>query len=297
MWIITVPSKTFCIGEYSALLGGDSLVLTTGPRFVIQVKKQSNPTDIPFHPKSPAGKFCAHHPEFFEQDRFYWNDPHGTKGGFGSSTAEFIAAYLWKHKRSLPILDMHQVLGDYKKYAWDGRGISPSGADFVAQIQGGLVASHESMTQSHAWPFQDIDFIILKTPHKVPTHDHLADDSLAKRVATAYPDLASVAANALAAVHNGDAAEFVRSFTEYSHLLMKQDLSLLDVYDLAQEIRQHPGVVAAKGCGAMGADTMMILVETHQRNAVEKYLHQEKLTVVAAGGFGFKECGVVIEKE
>ena len=64
---LSVPSKTFIVGEYIALKGGPTLILSTNPRFELKATS-SNPyfSDIEklAHPDSPAGKLIRKDRDF-----------------------------------------------------------------------------------------------------------------------------------------------------------------------------------------------------------------------------------------
>ena len=50
---LEIPSKTFLIGEYLALKGTSSLILSSGPGFQVAVGEGTSD----FVPESPAGQF------------------------------------------------------------------------------------------------------------------------------------------------------------------------------------------------------------------------------------------------
>lgn len=118
---ISIPSKTFLWGEYSALIGGSAGLLTHGPYFELQIgisknenlkkgfsasknslnsfsentmnaSKGDSGLEHLFHPHSPAGKTL----KFSQAELLAMNcsffDPHHLSGGFGRSTAEWISA-------------------------------------------------------------------------------------------------------------------------------------------------------------------------------------------------------------
>ena len=54
---IVIPAKTFLVGEYLALTGGPSIILTTTPCF--ELRQCNNLGLHGVHPESPAGRLWA----------------------------------------------------------------------------------------------------------------------------------------------------------------------------------------------------------------------------------------------
>ncbi|MCJ8276001.1 MAG: hypothetical protein HRT44_09755, partial [Bdellovibrionales bacterium] len=79
-----IPSKTFVLGEYLAINGTASLIMTTEPSFIVKVIDDSL---YGYHPDSPAGQLRKelNHSSV----GFSFLDPHEGRGGFGRSTAEY----------------------------------------------------------------------------------------------------------------------------------------------------------------------------------------------------------------
>src|ERR1700729_3734074 len=99
---ITIPSKTFLLGDYISLLGGPVLVLNTEPVFQCLLEKSSGDQTIPhyfgIHPESTAGKFIQRFANDFAGYDLTFFDPHQGAGGFGASSAQFVMVYkLWKY--------------------------------------------------------------------------------------------------------------------------------------------------------------------------------------------------------
>ena len=132
---MSLPSKTFLIGEYAVLNKGAAIILNTKPRFEMQ-----------------NGKFC---------------DPHHSKGGFGASSA----AWIFKNK----IFDKNPktIISKYVKDTWSGVGIPPSGVDVISQMVGKVFSIDLSSMKitSDDWNFYD--FFIVRTGNKIPTYKHL----------------------------------------------------------------------------------------------------------------------------
>ena len=87
-----IPSKTFVLGEYSVLHGGPAILLASEPYFSLRLEEK-NENKNPFHPLSPAGKLWELEP-LLKTKSYLFSDPHHGLGGFGASSAEFIALFL-----------------------------------------------------------------------------------------------------------------------------------------------------------------------------------------------------------
>src|SRR2546428_1248481 len=90
--VFTAPSKSFFIGEYLALVGGRVLVAATLPQFELIVHSgQGRVRGIAA--ASPAGRWIATHPGFFNSTDIEFVDPHAGAGGWGASSAQFLMCY------------------------------------------------------------------------------------------------------------------------------------------------------------------------------------------------------------
>lgn len=127
---LSAPSKTFLLGEYVALDGGPSIVLSTAPRFKLKVSPSDDRQDknqyvdrdgvqregqlksAPFVADSPAGQYLAKNlapylasieksKQFGKSDQsivkpnFEFFDPHFGRGGLGASSAQFALLFAW----------------------------------------------------------------------------------------------------------------------------------------------------------------------------------------------------------
>jgi mevalonate kinase len=255
---IHVPAKTFLAGEYLALKGLGALVFCSKPIYKFQVSKKSQNV-CPFHPQSPAGKFWNSQQKFFQE----WHIELTSKAlkGFGSSTAEFIVVHmLWQLQNSIWIeqerfIDIHQMLKDYQEVAKTEKQ-TPSGADLVAQVCGGLTYFHKESgkIQTFSWPFQELSLLLLKTQVEVKTHEHLEQlqDFESAELEKIFQDLHL-------ALKKVDEDRFVKAFTAYG-----EELKRLGFWSPAsQEFLKNlnlDGVKAQKGCGAMGADVVAVIM-------------------------------------
>ena len=271
--VFEIPSKTFIIGEYLAINGTASLVAATQPAFFIKTNKDKN---FGFHPESPAGRL--RNELKLTNVGFSIIDPHDGRGGFGKSTAEFLAVYLYdQYSRSDyenltdGILDnLSEFVPHYQSCA--GGDYRPSGADLVAQVSGGF-CWYDGMnfnSEKLNWPFPGYDIFIFHTGKKMATHEHLKDLKT-KNLQSLIPILLA----ARTSIDHENLRVFAESLNYYYDVLNESGLSDPNVYSSILELRRSEKVLAAKGCGAMGMDTVIVLAEKSAENEIKEmcYTH------------------------
>lgn len=258
---ISAPGKTFLIGEYLAIEGGPSLVACTGPRFQLATEGGER---SPFHALSPAGrltqKMATSHWVFF--------DPHEGRGGLGASSAQFLTAWVARHEAVPARWDWRSLIAEYRDVAWDGRGQPPSGADVVAQACGRITFydGRDFLAEALDWTFSEVGFTLVRTGQKLATHEHL-------RTAISFDvlSLRSWAEQAVAALREAQTERFVHAIETYGGLLRSAGLlceTSIEILNTTREFAraQRLDLRAAKGCGAMGADIVLLV---HGRAATE----------------------------
>lgn len=272
---ILCPSKTFLLGEYLALQAGPCFVITTQPQFRLCVQ----PGEFALkniHPDSPAGRFIqdklsqhAVHFEFF--------DPYNGLGGFGASTAQFLAAYaFWRAESDW---DMSHLLETYLHYAYSGQGLAPSGADLIAQWQGGVTFFDKKTMQAEplAWPFKNLQFALLHTQQKLATHTHLqAIDTINT------DDLLAPVLEAKQAWQSAEAAHLINAVNDYQARLQSKGLTATHSLKHIAHCQSIPGVLAVKGCGAMGSDVILLLHQLDDLLPVRNYCRDHGLKWIAS---------------
>lgn len=252
-WLI--PAKTFLLGEYAALAGGPAIILTTLPCFEFTLTKHLGLEGI--HPLSPAGKYWT------DLQIKAWglqgNNPY-KKEGIGSSSAQFLAVYLsdcfLKNKRPR----QEELLEYYFNYAWQGEGLRPSGYDLLAQTQQGCVYLNrkQGLNRYYQWPFEDIVFILIHSGNKLPTHTHLQALCFSDQV----EDLTKLVEDGRQAFERVDSGQLITAINDYYQALCALNLVAEQTQQHIATFQQQPGILAAKGCGAMGADVFLLLVKT-----------------------------------
>lgn len=272
----SAPGKTFLAGEYLALDGGMALLAMTEPRFELRVQPgEGSREGLPA--LSPAGKLMSRKNAFSRMDlRFV--DPHEGAGGWGASTAQYLTVYA--AIEGPKVFDEMQLLADYRSDAWDGQGVPPSGADLIGQLHGGFTffEKRTGMLSSEPWPFETLDGYLLKTGVKLATHEHLA-----KLKALKTDDLAAAMRDIRGAWIESDPQKFAEGVAEYGRRLQAHGLVAESTLSLLHDLLWLDGVKAAKGCGAMGADVIFVVLEKTSRRSFEHWLEQNEMTAIAIG--------------
>ncbi|MNJ98587.1 hypothetical protein D3C87_163540 [compost metagenome] len=282
--VFSVPGKTFLAGEYLALSGGPTLVFASEPRFELTVENGTGKHEE-IHADSPAGLFIRKHQDYFKAFDLKFNDPYQGKGGFGASTAQFLSVYAmnaWResvHHEPQQLLDYKHLLESYYEVAWNGQGTRPSGADLIGQLKGNLTLFEKSAGKISImpWPFGDLDFALVHTGNKVATHEHLK--SLGE---FSTSSLEKAFAEIRHGLENHASDEVISGVNNYSQALQALGFTCAETLVLLQETRQVPGVKAVKGCGALGADVILVVFDKNHRSDLEKYLNTKNLSITAS---------------
>lgn len=237
-----------------ALQGEPSLVLALKP-FFFGGNLNSGKEILDFHPQSPVARFAEENSEGIKN--FLFKDPHGGRGGFGGSTAEFILAWAYQRNFSgtLARERIWELRDFYRKYISRG-----SGADLVAQLQGGIsfFGPNDGLMESHPWPFSEVDFLIIPTGFKVKTHEHLQDLDINNLSLNPLRESQQKIVNSILTSSADELIMGVRDWekaTRNLNLLCRESQESIDLLK-----SRHPEILAAKGCGALGADVLLLLV-------------------------------------
>jgi mevalonate kinase len=284
---LSVPGKTFLVGEYLALEGGPSLLLATGPRFELKVRYESQTRVSPFAIRSPAGRFLLSRQNLFNGKAISFSDPHAGRGGLGASSAQFALMYAYV-VLGAKFFDLREassgfwrsLLAEYRDCAFSGQGRAPSGADVVAQLVGGVTCFDgvRSTAKRLEWGFPDLGFTLIRTGVKLATHEHLRSEAM--RGAPPCEALRACVAKAREAFASRisslllEAVRETRAALEGAGLLAAQTKFYLD--DL---MGSDVGAWAAKGCGAMGADVFLVLHAADQRAPILRWAKERGLEV------------------
>lgn len=257
---LSVPSKTFLLGEYLILLEGPALIVATKPRFRLKIY-ESEKTSHVFHPKSPAGQLLK---DQNIRNRFFeFLDPYSGTGGMGASSAQFILVESFLN--SFQNLDWQKLYQKFRSQslnqeAWD----RPSGGDVVTQLTGGLTSFNpkKGELKKYAWPFADLDFSLLKTSQKLATHEHLKSIKSVLfqfQKSELFVTATQSVSQAVTSLEKETSDLFVESFKNFANVLDELGLISDLTRRILTEMKACPEILAAKGCGAMGADVICVL--------------------------------------
>jgi len=225
------------------------------------------------HPQSPAGLIWEQMKGSYD---FY--DPYSGEGGFGASSAQFLTA---KRFLSASELRPDEILNEYKKIQ------TGSGYDVVAQLLGGVahIDASKGVFETFKWPFVDIDFLIFKTGHKVQTHESCPAN-------IEYHKISSQSGVVTSAFLQGDSQNFVESLCDFRDLLSDQALVANSTAPILEDFESDQDVLMAKGCGAMGADVVLVLTTIEKTMAVKKRFDHKLRFVASSKNIS---CGLLAE--
>ncbi len=260
-----VPGKTFLVGEYAVLVGGEALGLATRPEFsLVKTARDSieNNKAIHYHSNSAVGLFNQKHNFNFQAEIL---NPYKIKnleasisvGGFGQSTAEFILAYMQKYQK----FSLKTIFDDYLNLYMDPQLISqqPSGADLVTQLLGEVThfARPVENSQNYSWPFKNLSFCVIsaieKTGIKIKTHEHLQNLNRAKLL-----DLPRLSQRVIQSFKNKDESGFLKNLSDWVQALTQKELICENSLQIKSELEKIESVKFVKPCGALGADVLLV---------------------------------------
>lgn len=130
---LSIPSKTFVLGEYNVLYGGSAVLIATEPSFIIG------------------------------DDDIY--DPYKGSGGFGLSGAKFIASY-YKEFQNLNVYDAIEEFRS-KERVQSGSDVV---CQLMGNVT--IIHPHKTYN-SVKWPFKNHELLIFKNTSKVNTHQNI----------------------------------------------------------------------------------------------------------------------------
>lgn len=281
-FLITVPSKTFLLGEYVALKGGPAIILTTEQRFTLVVTNQISDSikveGINF--ESPAGKLIKRDVDFYRNYHIQFIDPYHSLGGFGASSAQFVMLKALKQYANNKKINDIDLLNDYMTLAWDGKGMPPSGADLIAQLHGGICFFHKSekKLQIFSWPFINLQFCLIHTGNKLATHTHLKE-----LVNFNETKLEKIVQAGLESLRNSNDKGMIEAIRNYANMLQSQGLVAEQTQILLDQLSLNSNILAAKGCGALGTDVIFMLFNKQKQDDVISWLKQKKFNVIVYG--------------
>lgn len=262
--ILSAGSKTFLVGEYSVLFGGSAVVLSTEPYFTLRHDVGS--TNLGgINELSPAGKLYKKHQYLFENLSLTFIDPYNGSGGFGASSAQFALLYKLMLQLSNREFCIKDFLQEYRSFVPDN-GVLPSGADCVCQFLNHHIYfdSKTCTAESIEFNLPNIAFAIFKTNFKVATHEHLR---------TLHSDfdiseLQQCTQNVANGLKTKNEKLVINGINDFFQHLCEMNLILPQTKEIVSQLKKDSVILAAKGCGALGADTVIVLYEKDAKNRV-----------------------------
>jgi mevalonate kinase len=297
----SVPGKIFLLGEYAVLGDRTALIAAVGPRFRMVCSRAEQAVSA-CHPSSPAGRlvFWAREQGIAPFD-FRFEDPHLGAGGFGASTAQFALTY-FHAARACGLDDSALGARALSRELMGTERLCPSGADLVAQWHGGVTAFDPACgrVMDHFGDFDWRQLLIFSATgqegRKVATHEHL--DRLACRSLTLAQDqelldaLEEIVLDALA--HPHDLARLGSAFVRYAETLNEAGLEIAATEADRLALTRLPGVLGAKGAGALQADALLVLLDPHAAREPVIAAAQSRGLRLAADGIG-EQPGIRLE--
>jgi mevalonate kinase len=270
-----IPAKTFLVGEYAAIAGAGAIILTTTPCFELSVASDDRVQGIP--PNSPAGQWWAHHRSHLPG--LIWHDPYQGKGGLGASSAQFLGAYLARCHLLHTRPNHEASLDAYYQYVWKGDGLKPSGYDILAQSQNRCVYINrqQKLIKSYNWVFKDISFLLLHSGQKLATHFHLKNTVLPNSIS----QLSTIVEFAQVAFEQANSEKLVEAVNAYQQQLANLDLLAPHSLKHIQALKAQPEILAAKGCGALGADVLLLIVPSNYLKSTTSRIKAEGWEILA----------------
>jgi mevalonate kinase len=275
-----IPAKTFILGEYAALQGYSGILLNTQPCFEVSlINNVSDEENLlqGIHPNSPAGQFWALHG--LDGMGLKFHDPYGGLGGLGASSAQFLGAYLYAFGLAQnDKIDLQHLLNLYETFTWNGHGPRPSGYDVLAQLTGSCVfiSKQPFQVEPLTWSFEDVKCLLVHTGVKCVTHTHLHQLELPVDLA----NLGALVIEAKQAIENKQVQWLSDCINAYEAQLRHYGWVTQSTQAWVDQIKHYPGVLATKGCGAMGSDVIFILVKTQALSGCASNLAKLGLKII-----------------
>ncbi|MDP3267964.1 MAG: hypothetical protein Q8M40_02855 [Legionella sp.] len=269
-----IPAKTFLLGEYAAVAEASAIILTTSPCFELELTSKPGLTNI--HQESPAGSWWHANGH---KSGLVFSDPYKGQGGLGASSAQFLGAYLAHCDLTHHEPAMSDMLQAYYKSSWSGKGLRPSGYDVIAQSQNGCVYINKGKNNilSYDWPFENLSFILLHTGVKLATHHHLQDAVLPDSIS----ELSAIVDKAKNAFDQCNEEQIIKCINDYHNSLVQLNLIASHSLNFINLLKTYPEVLAIKGCGALGADIILILTPRNDLSLLKNKLSAANWQILA----------------
>jgi hypothetical protein len=271
---IEIPGKLFLTGEYSVIRGGYALLAPLKPAYSYGRGPEASP-----HPESPCGRFLA---EFnLSSDRGGIFETGGPGPGFGSSTAELIAA---SRIFGTDAWEPAELLEWYQSRFPDA-----SGADLLVQA----VAARDSGVLYSFSGRGDVEtlrpgpgilrrILLFKTSssNKLPTHLDLQ-----RRRPELDPGVLDPLCRGVARALQGGFEEGFLNLNEFARRLSEAGYETSYAREIRESLLKQAGVWAVKGCGAGLHDAFLVILRSDADSGLSAQItrHAESLGIIPIG--------------
>ncbi|MGC6403919.1 MAG: hypothetical protein ACON5A_01570 [Candidatus Comchoanobacterales bacterium] len=255
---LRAPSKTFFLGEYAVLKHGQAIVMATTPYFTLHFDDSEKPCPL----EGPIQQLSSD----LKLTGWNWYDPHQQQGGLGASSAVFAMILYYQQLIQKQPIDSEKIWSIYQQYH-QSQTTSPSGADILCQLHGGLTVMNTPKATAQPWPFKQLSWSVYRTGLSSNTHDVLKPlpESSAKHMNAIVND-------GIDALNQQNNQLFINSIINYHQAMIKENCyhpSLAPIFNILSE---HEDILAFKGCGALGMDTFLVLYATESTPLVHAHL-------------------------
>ena len=276
---LSAPAKTFMVGEYAVLAGGPALMLCTAPRFELRVTR--GPTAVVGIPAAaPAARWLGARAPLLDDYHLEFVDPFAGAGGLGASGAQFLLCHALttllqsSFARGLDGPVLADLWSDYRALAAGGG----SGADVLSQRAGAVAEVDLTALTARArpWPYPELGWTLVRTHRRVATHEHVG------ALGADTPSLfVRPAQECVAAFGAAPSEVFVKKLREFSDAIVEFGLQAETTANLVRRLEGEPWCLLAKGCGALGAEVILLLHPSGDRERVRDHLRRQSLTAIA----------------
>ncbi|MDR1334747.1 MAG: hypothetical protein LBJ19_00505 [Holosporaceae bacterium] len=267
-------SKTFLIGEYSVIFGGSAVLLVTDPQFNLEVAVSDTTRLVGVNENSPAFKFYQRYREVFGGLSITFANSLLHYGGFGTSSAQFSLLYKLFLQKTNKSFDIGLFLKEYRQLSCENHEtpqMQPSGADCLAQYYNHHIYfdSVSNYLEPIECNFPDLGIEIFKTGFKIFTHKHLQSLRNADIPESAKCQLRQMVSDAWDYLKKNNGESLARCVNDF--FLFLNEIGFVDgrSLNLVKKIMRVEGVIAAKGCGAMCLDTILVIYRKTHHECLE----------------------------
>jgi mevalonate kinase len=208
-------------------------------------------------------------PPYFVLDNARFIDPYRGAGGFGASGARLVLA-----SKKAGYSDPWQVWEKYRQSGFYG-----SGADVVAQWMGGITFfyAEQQKIEKITWPFENLLIALIHTGVKIQTHKHL--QTLIHQENN-FNTLKTITLKAYDSLKAQNQEDFLKTIRDYAIALNQLELVCDNTEIILDKMKNCSDILAAKGCGALGADVILAVIEKSQKKNFLDWAGKEKLNIV-----------------